>query len=43
VGSLVGSEKLKELEQTNKSLHQEIAKRDKDIDSLKVPMQHMQE
>jgi len=31
------------LEQTNKKLCQEVAKRDKGIDELKVKMQHMQE
>ena len=43
VGSLFGSGKLKELEHSNVELHQEIAKRDKSIDDLKVQMQHMQE
>ena len=43
VGSLFGSGKLKHLEQTNENLHQEIAKRDKGIDTLKIQMQEMQE
>ena len=43
VGSLFGSGKLKELERTNEDLHQEIAKRDKGIDTLKIQMQQMQE
>jgi len=43
VGSLFGSGKLKHLEQTNENLHQEIAERDKDIDTLKIQMQEMQE
>ena len=43
VGSLFGSGKMKELEQSNEELHQEIAKRDKGIDDLKAQMQHMQE
>lgn len=43
VGSLFGSGKLKELEHNNAELHQEIAKRDKSIDDLKVQMQHLQE
>ena len=43
VGSLFGSGKMKELEQSNEELHQEIAKRDKGIDDLKTQMQHMQE
>lgn len=43
VGSLFGSGKLKELEHSNVELHQEIAKRDKSIDDLKVQMQQMQE
>ncbi len=43
VGSLFGSGKLKYLEQTNENLHQEIAKRDKGIDTLKIQMQQMQE
>ena len=43
VGSLFGSGKLKELERTNEDLHQEIAKRDKGIDALKIQMQEMQE
>lgn len=43
VGSLFGSGKLKELERTNEDLHQEIAKRDKGIDTLKIQMQEMQE
>ena len=43
VGSLFGSGKLKELERTNEDLHQEIDERDKDIDTLKIQMQQMQE
>ena len=43
VGSLFGSGKLKELEHSNVELHQEIAKRNKSIDDLKVRMQQMQE
>lgn len=43
VGSLFGSGKLKELKQSNVELHQEIAKRNKSIDDLKIQMQHMQE
>ena len=43
VGSLFGSGKLKELEHSNVELHQEIAKRNKSIDDLKVQMQQMQE
>ena len=43
VGSLFGSGKLKELERTNEDLHQEIAERDKGIDTLKIQMQKMQE
>ena len=43
VGSLFGSGKLKELEHSNVGLHQEIAKRNKSIDDLKVQMQQMQE
>ena len=43
VGSLFGSGKLKELEHSNSELHQEIAKRDKSINGLKIQMQHMQE
>ena len=43
VGSLFGSGKLKELEHSNVELYQEIAKRDKSIDDLKVRMQQMQE
>ena len=43
VGSLFGSGKLKDLEQTNEKLRQEIAKRDKGIDELKDKMQQMQE
>ena len=35
--------KLKDLEQTNEKLRQEVAKRDKGIDELKVRMQQMQE
>ncbi len=43
VGFLFGSGKLKELERTNEDLHQEVAKRDKGIDNLKIQMQEMQE
>lgn len=43
VGSLFGSGKLKDLEQSNENLRHEIAKRDKGIDELKVKMQQMQE
>lgn len=43
VGSLFGSGKLKELERTNEDLHQEIAERDKGIDTLKIQIQEMQE
>ena len=43
VGSLVGSGKMKKLEQSNEELRQEIAKRDKGIDDLKAQMQRMQE
>ena len=43
VGSLFGSGKLKELERTSEDLHQEVAKRDKGIDNLKIQMQEMQE
>ena len=43
VGSLFGSGKLKELERTNENLHQEIAERNKGIDTLKIQMQEMQE
>ena len=43
VGSLFGSGKLKELEHSNVELHQEIAKRNKSIDDLKIQMQQMQE
>ena len=43
VGSLFGSGKLKDLEQANEELRQEIAKRDKEIDDLKAQMQRMQE
>ena len=43
VGSLFGSGKLKDLEQTNENLRHKIAKRDKGIDELKAKMQQMQE
>ena len=43
VGSLFGSGKLKELEHNIEQLHQEITKRDKATDDLKVQMQQMQE
>ena len=39
VGSLFGSGKLKDLEQANEKLRQEVAKRDKGIDELKAKMQ----
>ena len=43
VGSLFGSGKLKDLEQSNENLRHVIAKRDKGIDELKAKMQRMQE
>ena len=43
VGSLFGSGKLKELGQANEKLRQEVAKRNKGIDELKIKMQQMQE
>ena len=43
VGSLFGSGKLKELEHNIEQLHQEITKRDKAADELKIQMQQMQE
>lgn len=43
VGAFFGSGRLKELEPSNAELHQEITKRDKNIDDLKVQMQRMQE
>ena len=43
IGSLFGSGKLKDLEQANEKLGQEVAKRDKGIDELKAKMQQMQE
>lgn len=43
VGFLFGNGKLKKLERTNEDLHQEVAKRDKGIDNLKIQMQEMQE
>ncbi|MDY4249500.1 mobilization protein [Bacteroides pyogenes] len=43
VGSLFGSGKLKELEHSKAELQQEIVKRDKSIDDLKVQIQHMKE
>ena len=43
VGSLFGSGKLKDLEQANEKLRQEVVKRDKGIDELKAKMQQMQE
>ena len=43
VGSLFGSGKLKDLEQSNENLRHEIAKRDKGIDELRAKMQQMQE
>ena len=42
VGSLFGSGKLKELGQANEKLRQEVAKRNKGIDELKIKMQQMQ-
>ena len=43
VGTLFGSGKLKDSEQANEKLRQEVAKRDKGIDELKAKMQQMQE
>ena len=43
VGSLFGSGKLKELEHHIEQLHQEITKRDKATDVLKIQMQQIQE
>ncbi len=43
VGSLFGSGKLKELENTNADLREEIAERDESIDALKVEMVQLQE
>ena len=43
VGSLFGSGKLKELEQANEKLRQEVVKRNKGIDELKAKMQQIQE
>ena len=43
VGSLFGSGKLKDLEQTNEKLRQEVAKRDKGINELRIEIQQMQE
>ena len=43
VGSLFGSGKLKDLEQANEKLRQEVIMRDKGIDELKIKMQQMQE
>ncbi|EJW90962.1 mobilization protein, partial [gut metagenome] len=43
VGSLFGSGKLKELEHNIEQLHQEITKRDKAADELKIQMQQMSE
>lgn len=43
VGSLFSSGKLKELEQTNATLHEEIAQRDKNIEHLHTKMEHLQE
>ena len=43
VDSLFGSDKLKDLEQTNENLRHEIIKYSKSIDDLKAQMQHMQE
>ena len=43
VGSLFGSGKLKELEHHIEQLHQEITKRDKATDELKIQIQQMQE
>ena len=43
VGSLFGSGKLKEQEQANEKLRQEVVKRNKGIDELKAKMQQMQE
>lgn len=43
VGSLFGSGKLKELEQANATLHNEIARRDKSIEHLQTKVEHLQE
>lgn len=43
VGSLFGSGKLKELEQTNAALHEEITQRDKCIEHLHTQMERLQE
>ena len=43
VGSLFGSGKLKELEQVNEKLRQEVVKHNKGIDELKAKMQQIQE
>lgn len=43
VCSLFGSGKLKELEQANEKLRQEVVKHNKGIDELKAKMQQMQE
>ncbi len=43
VGSLFGSGKLKELEHHIEQLHQEITKRDKATDELKIQIQQIQE
>lgn len=43
VGSLFGSGKLKELEQTNVMLHEEITKRDKGIEHLHKKIEQLQE
>lgn len=43
MGSLFGSGKLKELEQTNATLHEEIAQRDKSIEHLHTKMEHLLE
>lgn len=43
VGSLFGSGKLKELEQTNTALHEEITQRGKNIEHLHTRMEHLQE
>ena len=43
IGSLFGSGKLKELEQVNEKLRQEVVKHNKGIDELKAKMQQIQE
>ncbi len=43
VGSLLGSNKAKELEQENQQLYNKLATRDESIESLQISIQHMQE